>query len=146
MEEALKPPINPMAGVEQPLMAGEGMKNAVIVGFGDVLHGDLGAGCYVLDALTQTLLGSPVELVYLANGYICATTAVFQKDLCIFVEALDLGCTPGTVQCWSFDAFLQNLSCLAACHGSMQVLTEALARAELAGGQPQKTMFVWLQP
>lgn len=146
MEEALKPPINTMVGVEQPSMAGEGMKHAVIVGFGDVLQGDLGAGCYVLDALAQTLLDSPVELVYLANGYICATTAVFQKDLWIFVEALDLGCTPGTVQCWSLDAFLQNLSCLAACHGSLHLLADALARAELAGGRPQKMVFVWLQP
>lgn len=146
MAGALKPPINPMTGVEQPVMAGKGMKNAAIIGFGDVLQGDLGAGCYVLDALTQTLLDSPVELVYLADGYTHTATAVIQKDLCIFVEVLDLGCTPGMVQCWSLDAVRQNLSCLADCHGSLQLLAEALALAELAGGMPQKTMFVWLQP
>jgi hydrogenase maturation protease len=146
MAGALKPPINPMTGVKQPLIAGKGMKSAAIIGFGDVLQGDLGAGCYVLDALTQTLHDSPVELVYLADGYTYAASAVFQKDLCIFVQALDLGCTAGSVQCWSFDAFLRNLSRLVACQGSLQLLAESLARAELAGGMPQKTIFIWLQP
>jgi len=39
-----------------------------IVGFGNILKGDLGIGCYVVDALCQEPLGDAVELTYLAES------------------------------------------------------------------------------
>ena len=44
-----------------------GMKKGLITGLGNVLKGDFGIGCYILEALDQGLLGDRVELAYLGD-------------------------------------------------------------------------------
>ena len=42
------------------------MKKASIIGLGDILKGDLGVGCYIIEALEQERLGDLIHLAYLA--------------------------------------------------------------------------------
>ena len=43
------------------------MKKGLIIGLGNVLKGDFGIGCYILEALGLGLLGDRVELAYLGD-------------------------------------------------------------------------------
>ncbi len=122
------------------------MKKASIVGFGDILQGDLGIGCYVLDALTQESLGQCVELFYLADQYIYTTASIYKMELCIIVQALDLGLAAGKVLCWSNQVFRRNLPWLLNQSEALNSLMQSLERTELIDGLPKSLAFVCVQP
>lgn len=48
------------------------MKRVAIVGLGNILHGDLGIGCYIVEALAQEMLDDCIELFYLGEECVCA--------------------------------------------------------------------------
>lgn len=49
------------------ILEGEYMKKALIIGLGDILKGDFGVGCYIIEALEQEQLGDSIHLAYLAD-------------------------------------------------------------------------------
>ena len=122
------------------------MKKASIVGFGDIFRGDLGIGCYVLDALSQESLGQCVELFYLADQYIYTTASIYKVELCIIVQALDLGLSVGKVHCWSNEVFWRNSAYLSNQSEALDFLMQSLVRTELIDGLPKSLAFVCVQP
>jgi len=43
------------------------MKHAVIIGLGDVMNGDEGIGCFLIEALAQEVVSDSVQLTYLGD-------------------------------------------------------------------------------
>lgn len=122
------------------------MKKACVIGLGNIFRGDLGIGCYVVDALGQDPLGDAVELSYLAEGSHYADAYVYGAKLAIIVQALSLGGVAGGVYRWDMAAFWRNISWLAQTSESMRLLARALGRMEFFDTAPKDLMFVWIEP
>jgi Ni,Fe-hydrogenase maturation factor len=117
------------------------MKKASIIALGDILQGDLGIGCHLLDALGQEGLDPSVDLYFVGED-VC----FYQADFSIVVQGLELGAPPGTVQCWTWDRYLRNSTWLAECSATMRALGHALARAQFTGWLPRDLLFMWIEP
>jgi hydrogenase maturation protease len=122
------------------------IRSGLIIGIGDVLHGDLGFGCFALETLSREASGTPVQLFYLGDDPRCAGGLIYDADLLIIVGALHLGVSSGRLHAWSYRVFKEHLGWLAAEYEVIRFLVEALARAELAGGFPGEFLFIWIEP
>ncbi|MBT8764112.1 hydrogenase maturation protease [Desulfohalobiaceae bacterium Ax17] len=117
-----------------------------IIGLGNILDGDMGVGCYILEALAQDNLGDNIRLAYLAEEAIKADVWFYKASLAIIVQGLCLGANPGRILCWNYKTFRQNLTWLTEQSKTIRPLTQALARTELANGFPEKLLFIFIQP
>ena len=119
---------------------------ASIIGLGNILRGDLGIGCYVLDALGQEPLGDAVEMVYLAENSTYIEAYMQGTDFSVIVHALPLGGTPGSVHCWDAARFQRNLAWLSGTSSLAPRLARALSRRELVEGSCGDILFLWIEP
>jgi len=69
---------------------GEKMKKASIIGLGDILKGDLGVGCYIIDALEQEQLDDSIHLAYLADDPRYAGGLLYEADFAVIVAAVSM--------------------------------------------------------
>ena len=122
------------------------MKKGSIMGLGNVLKGDFGIGCYILEALGQGLLGDCVELAYLGDDPRGAAGLIYGMDLVIVVSALCLGGPAGRVYIWPYRVFNQHLSWIVGKEPVILRLVQELATVELAGGFPKEILFIWIEP
>jgi len=122
------------------------MKQAVIVGLGDILGGDEGIGSFVLDTLAIEALGDSVQLTYLGDDPRWAGGLIYGADMAIIVGSLRIGGRPGSLHIWSYEVFRMHMAWLNNAFQTIRFLSQALARVELAGGFPNKLLFVWIEP
>lgn len=117
-----------------------------IIGLGNILDGDLGVACQVLETLYSEPFEDSVNIMYAGDdpryvdGWIC------DADLLIIVSAFYLGGPPGRLNKWNYNVFRQHLPWLTAEYVPIRLLVEAIARAELADGLPKEFLFVWIEP
>ncbi len=122
------------------------MKKTSIVGFGNIFRGDLGIGCYLIDALCQEPLGEAVELscvgenLHYTGAYLC------EMDFVVVVGGLDLGGVAGMIHCWDMETFEHNVSWLAADSVSMRLLAQTLAGMKLSGFFPADLLLLLMEP
>ena len=117
-----------------------------IIGLGNVLEGDLGVGCYIIEALAQERLADNIRLAYLAEEAIKTDVWLFEARLAIIVQGISMGVNPGRVFCWNYKTFQQHIPWLINQSKTISPLAQALARTELAGGFPKKVLFIFIQP
>ncbi|WP_457570609.1 hydrogenase maturation protease [Desulfovulcanus sp.] len=122
------------------------IKEVSIIGLGNILEGDLGIGCYILEALAQDNLGDNIRLAYLAEEATKTDVWLYEANLAIIVQGICLGASPGRVFCWNYKIFQQNIHWLINQSKTIRPLTHALARTELLGGFPEKLLFIFIQP
>jgi len=122
------------------------MKSGLIIGLGDILQGDEGFGCYLLETLAREPLGASVQFAYLGDDPRCAGGLIYGADLVIIVGAFHLGGPAGRLHAWSYGVFRQHVLWMANEYQPIRFLVQALARAELAGAFPKDLSFLWIEP
>jgi hydrogenase maturation protease len=122
------------------------MKKIMIIGMGDVLKGDYGAGCIVLEKLAETVIGEDIEFAYLGQDTRLGCGFLYGADLAIVVGALNLSGMPGVLHCWNAHVFQQHAPWMTREFRVIHGLTEALARADLADGLPRHLCFIFMEP
>lgn len=122
------------------------MKKIVVVGMGDVLKGDYGAGCTVLEKLAETIPGKEMDYAYLGEDTRFGCGFLYGADLAFVVGALNLSGRPGDLHVWTDDVFWRHAPWMAGEFPVIHGLTEALARTSLAGGLPQQLRFIFIEP
>ena len=122
------------------------MKKIVIMGVGDVLQGDMGAGCAVLEKMAETVTGDDIEFAYMARQTRFAATYLLNADLAVITGALDLSGVPGTLHVWNQAVFDSNAEWMANRFDEIRGLSIALGETRLAGGCPKHTVFIWMTP
>ena len=122
------------------------MRKVVILGLGDVLQGDRGAACYVLESVANETAGKSVHISYLGDNPSFAGGLLYKADLAIIVGTLSLSGVPGGLHVWNGSVFKQHADWMAAEDPTVHRLLSALARADLAGGFPEKLVFIWIEP
>lgn len=119
---------------------------ASIIGLGNILKGDFGIGCYVLDALGQEPLGDAVEMVYLAENSSYIEAYMQGTDFSAIVQALSLGGAPGNIHCWDVARFQQNRAWLSETTPIVTRIAQALSRREFLEGSCGDILFLWIEP
>ena len=122
------------------------MKKVVILGLGDVLQGDRGAACYALESVASETAGRSVHISYLGDNPSFAGGLLYKADLAIIVGTLRLSGVPGGLHVWNGSVFKQHADWMAVEDPVVHRLLSALARADLAGGAPEKLVFIWIEP
>jgi hydrogenase maturation protease len=123
------------------------LARSIILGVGNVLLADDGAGVRVTEALRERLAGRP-ELHLLDGGTLGFVLLEFlsgARDLLV-IDAAELGAAPGEVRVFegeSMDAFLADTARRRSVHevGLLDVLTMARLRDEL----PEKRALICIQ-
>lgn len=68
---------------------------AAVIGLGDILSGDMGAGCCILEMLAQEIPEGALELRYLARDAQYTGAFLFGVHYAVIVQALAFGGLPG---------------------------------------------------
>lgn len=66
----------------------------------DVLQGDCGAACYVLESLSRKTIGRTIHFSYLGDDPSFAGGLLYKTELAIIVGTLRLTGVPGGVHVW----------------------------------------------
>ncbi|WP_319524017.1 hypothetical protein [uncultured Desulfosarcina sp.] len=122
------------------------MPKITIIGLGDVLGGDHGAACYVLEAVAAKTDSESVQFAYMGNEPRFAGGLLYAADLAIVVGTMRLSGVPGGLHIWNGRVFKQHAAWMAETDPALRHLLIALARADLAGGFPEKLIFIWIEP
>lgn len=123
------------------------MKKAAIIGLGNVLQGDYGAACYILEAVAEKTAGEEaVQICFMGDDPRFAGGVFYETDLSIVVGTLKLSEAPGDIHIWDNTLFQHNAAWLADENPVIERLLGALARADMAGGFPKKLIFIWIEP
>jgi hydrogenase maturation protease len=122
------------------------VKNVSIVGFGNIFKGDLGIGCYLVDALCQEPLGDVVELSYLGENLHYAGAYLCDMKFAVIAGGLCMGGGAGNIHCWDRKTFQHNTPWLAEKSHAMRLLAQTLAGAELSMHAPEDVLFLWIEP
>jgi hydrogenase maturation protease len=122
------------------------MKKVAILGLGDVLQGDRGAPCYVLESVANETAGKSVQISYLGDNPSFAGGLLYKTDLAIIVGTHSLSGVPGGLHVWNGSVFKQHAEWMTAEDPAVHRLLSALARADLAGGFPERLVFIWIEP
>jgi hydrogenase maturation protease len=117
-----------------------------IIGLGNILKGDLGLGCYVVEALQQEPLEKDVELCILRGDTLNVDICGHEAALSIFVQAVRLGEPPGAIQCWGYRKFLEHRRLFPDRYSPLEGLHRTLVRAEFAETLPDSLLFLWIEP
>lgn len=122
------------------------MKKITILGLGDVLQGDRGVACFVLESMARQIENPAVQIAYFGDNPNYAGGLLYQADLAIVVGTLNLSGIPGGLHVWNGDVFKQHADWMIEEDPAIERLLAALARAELADGLPNKLLFIWIEP
>jgi hydrogenase maturation protease len=122
------------------------MQKITIIGLGDVLRGDHGAACYVLESVAARTDSESVQFVFMGNDPRFAGGLLYSADLAIVVGTMRLSGVAGGLHIWNGRVFKQHAAWMAKEDPALRHLLIALARADLAGGFPEKLIFIWIEP
>jgi len=119
---------------------------AAVIGLGDILSGDMGAGFSVLEMLAQEIPEGALELHYLARDAQYTRAYILGMPYAVIVQALSWGGPPGRIYRWDLEAFRRCAALFAGECDSLARLAGSLGRAELSGRMPSDILFVWIEP
>lgn len=119
---------------------------AAVIGLGDILSGDMGAGCCVLEMLAQEIPEGALELHYLARDAHYTGAYIFGMPYAVIVQALPWGGPPGRIYQWDLETFRRCAALFAGTSESLTRLAVSLGRTELSGRMPSDILFVWIEP
>jgi len=122
------------------------VRKIVIMGFGDVLQGDMGAGCTVLEKMAETVTGDDIDFAYMGRDTRFASTYLLDADLAVIAGALDLSGEPGSLHVWDQAVFESHVQWMVKRFDELQGLAMALAETKLVGGCPKHLIFLWMTP
>jgi len=122
------------------------VKDVSIVGLGNIMKGDLGVGCYLVDALNQEKLGDCIDVSYLPEGYSYLDAYFCETKFGIIVQGAILGGKPGSVYCWDKRAFLRNAGWFADEYPLFASYARFFRKAELTRRFPEDMLFLWIEP
>jgi len=118
----------------------------LIIGLGNILDGDLGVACQILETLSLEPFGDSVNIMYAGEDPRYAGGWIYDVDLLIIVGAFYLGGEPGWINKWDYNVFNRHLPWLVAEYKPFSLLIEVVARVELAGGLPKEFLFIRIEP
>jgi hydrogenase maturation protease len=118
----------------------------LVLGIGNTLLSDEGAGIHVINYLQQQYPSLP-NLTYIDGGTLSFTLAglIAETDHLIIVDAAELGTKPGTLRTYigtAIDQFLSTTKRSAHTIG----LTDLIDIARLTNSLPTKRAFIGIQP
>lgn len=121
--------------------------NIVVLGLGNILLTDEGAGVHVLQQLAQTHAARP-DLMFLDGGTLSFTLAesIVTTDALIVIDTASLRAPAGTVQVFEGDAMDRFISTGERASVHEVSLADLLAIAALEGLLPQRRALVGIQP
>lgn len=122
------------------------MKKVSIVGFGNILKGDLGIGCYLIDALGQEPLGDTIELSYVGENLHYTGAYLWDMDFTVVVGGLDVGGRAGMIHCWDMETFTDNSFWITENCVWMRLLARTLAGMKLSSFFPADFMLLLIEP
>ena len=70
-----------------------------VIGIGNLLRGDDGIGCRVISELEKQNLPADVDLIDGGSGGASLISLLTDVEQFIVIDAVDMGCSPGTVIC-----------------------------------------------
>lgn len=136
-----------MAVLERARLQGSPLAKSIVLGIGNVLLSDDGAGVRVAEALRERVAGRP-DLHLLDGGTLSFLLLEYlsgARDL-IVIDAAEIGAAPGEVRVFegeSMDVFLADTARQRSVHevGLLDLLTMARLRDEL----PEKRALICIQ-
>jgi hydrogenase maturation protease len=119
----------------------------VVLGIGNTLLGDEGAGVHALRALAARAAELP-DVEYLDGGTLSFTlaTAIEDADQLIVFDAALLNAVPGTVQLFEDDAMDRFLGSRRNASVHEVGLIDLMVMARLAGRFPERRALIGIQP
>ena len=122
-------------------------KKTVVLGIGNTLLGDEGAGVHALRALEARSADLP-DVEYLDGGTLSFTLAasIEEADQLIVFDAAQLNAAPGTVQLFEDDAMDRFLGSRRKASVHEVGLIDLMAMARLAGRFPGRRALIGIQP
>jgi hydrogenase maturation protease len=119
----------------------------VVLGIGNTLLGDEGAGVHALRAL-ETRAGDLADVEYLDGGTLSFTlaAAIEEADQLIVLDAAQLNAVPGTVQLFEDDAMDRFLGNRRKASVHEVGLIDLMVMARLAGRFPERRALIGIQP
>ncbi len=119
----------------------------LVLGLGNVLLTDEGAGVHVVKQLAETHAGMP-EVEFMDGGTLSFTlaNAIVATDALIVVDTAALGAEPGTVRVFEGDAMDHFVSTGPKSSVHEVSLADLLAIAALEGLLPRRRALVGIQP
>lgn len=119
------------------------MKTAVVIGIGDVTVSDLGAGSYVLEALSQVDPGPGVTLADIGCCLGELEVQLYRQDYAILVQAVTRGFPAGHISALTYRG-LERLRGPAV--GVVAPVLERLRIARRCGVLPPELTLVFIEP
>lgn len=122
-------------------------KKTVVLGIGNTLLGDEGAGVHALRALEARTVDLP-DVEYLDGGTLSFTlaAAIEEADQLIVFDAAQLNAAPGTVQLFEDDAMDRFLGSRRKASVHEVGLIDLMVMARLAGRFPERRALIGIQP
>jgi len=119
----------------------------VVLGIGNTLLGDEGAGVHALHALAARA-GDRTDVEYLDGGTLSFTlaAAIEDADQLIVLDAAQLNAVPGTVQLFEDDAMDRFLGSRRKASVHEVGLIDLMVMARLAGRFPERRALIGIQP
>ncbi|MGM0812571.1 MAG: HyaD/HybD family hydrogenase maturation endopeptidase [Pseudomonadota bacterium] len=122
-------------------------RQVLVLGLGNILLSDEGAGVHVVKQLADTHTGLP-DVEFMDGGTLSFTLAdaIVTTDSLIVVDTAALGTEPGAVQVFEGDAMDHFVSTGAKSSVHEVSLSDLLAIAALEGLLPRRRALVGIQP
>lgn len=119
----------------------------LVLGLGNILLTDEGAGVHIVKQLADTHAGMP-DVEFMDGGTLSFTlaNAIVATDALIVVDTAALGAAPGTVQVFEGDAMDHFVSTGPKSSVHEVSLSDLLAIAALEGLLPKRRALVGIQP
>jgi hydrogenase maturation protease len=119
----------------------------VVLGIGNTLLGDEGAGVHALRALEARAVDLP-DIEYLDGGTLSFSlaAAIEEADQLIVLDAAQLNAAPGTVQLFEDDAMDRFLGSRRKASVHEVGLIDLMVMARLAGRFPERRALIGIQP
>ena len=122
------------------------IRRIVLMGIGDVLMGDLGAGCVILEKTAQRVTGSDIDYAWLGDDVRFAPEYIIGSDLCVVAGALDLCGRPGTLHIWDKTTFDRHTDWMAKTFPVIRNLIVGINMAEMVQETMPHFVFIWIDP
>ena len=122
------------------------MGKIMIMGMGDVLKGDYGAGCAVLEKMAETVSGPDIDFAWVGTQTLGAAGYLMDADLAVITGALDLSGVPGTLHVWDEAVFDQHAPWMAGQFPDIRGLVLSLTQTRMADAFPSRLVFIWMDP
>ncbi|NMC48066.1 MAG: hydrogenase maturation protease [Desulfovibrio sp.] len=129
-----------------PACDGTTRPRLAVVGFGNALRGDRGAGLYVLEALDQAGFGSHVALNHIVGDYRTLISCLYDADAAVIVQAAEACGRPGDVHALDLPRFRTLAAMDHRVPSQPRALAEALTWIEVGHRLPRKLLILFIEP